>query len=126
MDIFTSLPNAIVYNVWQIGKISRSTEVGKTYEAGSFISPIVDEEATGGQNNSPSADFITSQTMLFIRPSDMPTTNIAELLASYFIKNTETGDLYEITNVGVGKNQDTGVIEHYELLLLPTEAMEDE
>jgi len=126
MDIFTSFPNAIVTDVWELGTVSRSTEVGKSYEKLGYIDCIVDEEVTGGQNNSPSADYITSQTMLFVKPEALAQYNIGQMVANFMIKNTETDQLYEITGVGVGQNQETGVVEHLELLIQPTEAIEED
>lgn len=126
MDIFTSLPNAVISDVWELGQISRSTEVGKSYEALRFLTCIADEEATGDQNNSPSADGIESGTLLFVKPADLAPYNIDELIASFMVKNTQTGQLYMIKNVGLGKNQETGMVEHIELLIEPTEVLENE
>lgn len=125
MDIFTSFPNAVVYRTWQIGQKVRSTEVGTSFENLGYISCIVDEVSSGGQENAPSADFINSNTLLYVRPNELPTVDSAALIANYLIFNAETNKYYTISEVGVGKNQETGEIEHLELILLPTEVINE-
>ena len=47
----------------------------------------------------------------------MPTIDTEALVADYVVKNTTTGKTYTIIDAGIGKNQETGKIEHLELKL---------
>lgn len=119
-SVFEAFPNAILYGVWQLGKLMRSTEVGKRFEAvsGQF-EVIVDEVSEARMNTSPSAEAILEDTLLYARPEQMPTLNSSLLCTDYLWQNTETGTIYEITEAGIGKNQESGVVEHIEFKLRP-------
>ena len=82
-----------------------------------FIDAIVDEANDSEPNASPSAAVTYTDTLLYVKPEQMPTIDTAELIASYAVKNTQTDKLYAIIDAGIGKNQDNGVIEHIELRL---------
>jgi hypothetical protein len=96
-----------------------STITGNDLDAESlaFIDAIVDEANNSEPNASRSAANTYSDTLLYVRPEQMPTTDTAELIASYVVKNTTTGKLYAIIDAGIGKNQEDGIIEHIELKL---------
>jgi len=124
LTVFQAFPNAIERNIWQIGQMAYSTITGNDLDENSlaYIDAIVDEANNSEPNASPSAANTYSDTLLYVRPEQMPTTDTAELIASYVVKNTTTGKLYAIIDAGIGKNQDNGTIEHIELRLRQTGA----
>lgn len=125
MDVFKAFPRAIITDDWSLGSITISTDVGKIYKDDGFKSVIVDEGAEGDEN-SPNANTLTTDTLIYAKPDEMPTTNHAELVASYFWHQQSTDQYYRILEVGVGKNQDEGIVEHIEFRVRPSEiAMED-
>lgn len=125
MNVFNAFPNAIISNVWQIGTVRKSTETGDIYTPVGYVDIIIDEVASGEQNRSIDADGITVSTLIYVRPEQMPGLNIARFISSYFFYDSANDQYYEIKNVGVGKNQQTGAIEHIEFELLPVEAIVD-
>ena len=117
MDVFKAFSKAIITDDWSLGSITVSTDVGK----------IIIDEGAEGDENSPNANTLTTDTLIYAKPDEMPTTNPAELVASYFWHQQSTGQYYRILEVGVGKNQDEGIVEHIEFRVRPSEiAMEDE
>lgn len=115
--VFQALPNAIERNIWQIGVMAYSTITGNALdeETFAFIDVIEDEINSSDPNASPDAANANSDTLLYVRPEQMPTLDTAELVASYVVKNTTTDKTYAIISAGIGKNQETGTIEHIEL-----------
>lgn len=125
MDVFKAFSKAIITDDWSLGSITISTDVGKIFKDEGFKSVIVDEGAEADEN-SPNANTLTTDTLIYAKPDEMPTTNTAELVASYFWHQQSTGQYYRILEVGVGKNQDEGIVEHIEFRVRPSEiAMED-
>lgn len=122
--VFQAFPNAIESQVWQIGKMAFSTITGNDLDTASltYIDVIEDEANNSEPNASPSYANTYSDTLLYVRPNQMPTIDTAELIASYVVKNTTTGKLYAIIEAGIGKNQESGTIEHIELKIRQTEA----
>ena len=120
-DVFSAFPSAIIKNTWQIGQVVRGTEVGTTFSAVSPLDVIVDEESDGNTMTSPNAEGVATGTLLYCRPSQMPTLDTSEIVASYMVYNIENDQYYAIKQAGIGKNQELGVIEHVELLIKPTE-----
>lgn len=115
LSIFDAFPRAIVSGVWELGTLKTGTVVGNTYEKVADLDVIVDE----GSNTKPSdvPQNAGSNILLYAKPEQLPTTNTAALVASYGVKNVETGLVYAINDAGLGKNQETGEIEHVELML---------
>ena len=124
LTVFEAFPNAIEREIWQIGSMAYSTITGNDLDENSlaYIDAIVDEGNNSEPNATPNAANIYSDMLLYIRPEQSPTLDTAELVASYVVKNTTTGKLYAIIDAGIGKNQDSGVIEHIELKLRQTGA----
>lgn len=124
LTVFQAFPNAIEHEIWQIGRMAYSTITGNDLDTESlaYIDAIVDEGNSSEPNASPSAANAYSDMLLYIRPEQSPTLDTAELVASYVVKNTTTDKLYAIIDAGIGKNQDSGVIEHIELKLRQTGA----
>lgn len=119
LTVFQAFPNGIEHEIWQIGQMAYSTITGNALDTDSltYIDVIEDEANDSEPNNSPSYANAYSDTLLYVRPEQMPTIDTAELIASYAVKNTQTDKLYAIIDAGIGKNQDNGVIEHIELRL---------
>lgn len=122
--VFQAFPNAIERETWQIGKMAFSTITGNDLDTDSlaFIDVIEDEANDSEPNASPSYANAYSDTLLYVKPEQMPTIDTAELIASYVVKNTTTDKLYSIIDAGIGKNQESGTIEHIELKIRQTEA----
>lgn len=114
--VFDAFPNAIERG-WKIGKMAYSTITGNELDADSLqnIDVIIDEGNSSEPNASPSYANIYSDTLIYARPSQMPTIDTEALVADYVVKNTTTGKTYAIIDAGIGKNQETGKIEHIEL-----------
>lgn len=121
MDVFSAFPNAIVSGVWQLGTIGQDTEVGIGFNKLADLDVIVDEIAIAELGMNPSPDELVSDTLLYVRPEQLPTLNASALVAGIMLYNSEQDLYYTIENAGVGKNQETGEIEHVELLIKPTE-----
>lgn len=121
MDVFSAFPQAIVSNVWEIGTVEKATEVGDVFTVGSYIDVIIDEGCSAQTTLSPNASQVDSDTLVYIRAEDMPAPK-GTLMASYLLLDTENNQFYEIIDVGIGKNQETGKIEHVELKIRQTEA----
>ena len=119
LTVFQAFPNGIEHEIWQIGQMAYSTITGNALDSTTlaYIDAIVDEANDSEPNASPNSAVAYSDTLLYVRPEQMPTIDTAELIASYAVKNTQTDKLYAIIDAGIGKNQDNGVIEHIELRL---------
>ena len=119
LTVFQAFPNGIEHEIWQIGQMAYSTITGNALDDDSltFIDAIVDEANDSEPNASPNAAVTYTDTLLYVKPDQMPTIDTAELIASYTVKNITTDKLYAIIDAGIGKNQDNGVIEHIELRL---------
>lgn len=127
MDVFSAFPNAIVSNVWELGEMTRSSEIGKVFTDNPICCDvIIDEEETAILDTSPQAEYRESDTLIYAKPEQMPTLDTGTLQGSYLWHNAETDAYYEIRKAGVGKNQETGVIEHMEFIIHQTELEDDE
>lgn len=117
LTVFQAFPNGIEHEIWQIGQMAYSTITGNALDSTTlaFIDAIVDEANDSEPNASPNSAVTYSDTLLYVRPEQMPTIDTAELIASYAVKNSQTDKLYAIIDAGIGKNQENGTIEHIEL-----------
>lgn len=120
MDVFDAFPNGI--EEWGIAKASYSTLTGNIYEEAIKIHVIVDEAQSTEPNPAPDAQAINADTLLYAMPDELPTLDTAELCASYIVKPWQSDKLYAIIDAGIGKNQETGIIEHVELRVRQTTA----
>lgn len=123
MTVFEAFPRAIITGTWQLGQLKR-TAVGKEFKVRRNIDVIVDEAVSGDLTNSPSADGTIADTLLYARPEQIGTANMAKIVGDYMVYNRKTRDYYEIINAGLGKNQEKGIIEHIELLIRATDVAE--
>lgn len=119
--VFEAFPKAIISDDWELGELVENTEVGKIFVSKGVKSVIVDEAAYGNLNTSPSAEALTSDTLIYAMPAEMPGLNIAKYISSYYWHQKSSDQYYQIAEVGVGKNQSRGVIEHIEFRVQPTE-----
>lgn len=120
--VFECFPNAIVSKVWQIGQFAKGSAVGNVYNPLGFVDVIVDEGSNTDINDAPNAQTMLSDTLLYARPEQMPVASSKALVSDYMLYNTEEDSYYAIIDAGIGKNQETGVVEHIELKVRETEA----
>lgn len=121
MDVFEVFPQGIVLNEWYIGQLERGTVRGKEFSNPITCDVIVDEGTYAVTDRSPSAEYEDSDTLLYARPEQMPTTDTAALSTGYIWWHKPSNQYYEIREASLGKNQENGSIEHIEFLLRPTE-----
>lgn len=117
--VFQALPSAIVQI--DLLEIAFSTVEGNVAKYISTIDAIIDEDSSADFNASPNAAPITSTTLLYVRPEQLPTLECAQLQASYGVRMH--GKVYAIQRAAIGKNQENGVIEHVELFVQQQSAM---
>lgn len=123
MDVFNCLPEAI--ETWQIGEMTYGTIEGNKLADAQNVRVIVDEGTSGDLNSAPNAATIASDTLIYAMPSDLPTTDTSTLVTDYAIKSP-SGRIYAIIDAAQGRNQNKGHLEHIEMRLRPTGALEDE
>lgn len=123
MDVFEAFPAAIVSGAWQIAAYQRGGIVGAVWDAenASELDVIVDEGDASTINGAPNAEPLDADLLIYAKPAQLPTTNTRALVAGYLLYDRENSDYFAIVNASVGKNQETGEIEHIELLLRQTE-----
>lgn len=121
MDVFEAFPNAII--TAYIAPISYGTIEGNRLGQRQEIHIILDEGSNANQNPSPMNATIQSDSLIYCKPHEMPTTDASTLVADYAIINAD-GRIFAIEDAGIGRNQDTGRIEHIELKLRPTGAID--
>jgi len=122
VDVFSAFPHAIVYGQWLIGSVERATEVGNVFKPIGYLDVIIEEGCSTQTGMTPNADQIDSDSLLYTKPEQLPTCRRAGLMAGFMLLDTEDGQFYEIRDVAVGKNQETGETEHLELKIRQTEA----
>lgn len=120
-SVFDAFQNAIIADDWELCELVENTDIGKVPLFGTKVRVIVDEVASGELNNSPSADSVDSDTLLYAMPADLPGLNVSKYIASYYWYQISSDQYYEIREVGLGKNQQKNVIEHVEFRIRPTE-----
>lgn len=124
MDVFNAFPNGIVSGVWELGEVERATEIGTIFTGIAICDVIVDEGTYERSGRTPDPDYQDSHTLLYARPGDMPTLNTAALAAGYYWHNKTSDQYFAVLEASLGKNQETGVVEHVEFLLKPTDIAE--
>lgn len=120
--VFDVFPEAVVKGKWQIGKLRRGTETGNTFTDAVDVDVIEDEVTTGNLSQSPDADGLNTNTLLYCRPDQLPTLNTSELVAGYLFRDSTNDTSFMIINAAIGKNQHTGEVEHAEFTLKMVEA----
>ena len=123
IDVFSAFPGAVVSGRYSIGSYQRGTLEGNQFVKESDLDVVVDEGDSGAIGSAPSAESIVADILLYVKPSQLPTLNTRALVAGYMVYDSEDDDYFAIINANVAKNQDTGAIEHIELLLRQTETI---
>lgn len=118
MNVFEAFPKSVTTD-WTIGSVQRATEVGDVYAEIGSLSAIVERGSTADFNTSPGAQTAGSTTLLFVKPSTLPTTDVNALKASYIVADGDNR-YYDIVDAAEGFNQETATLEHVELSLRPT------
>ena len=124
MTVFDAFPNAV--ETWLLYEKVQNTETGKTLGEGVELHVIVDEVGGANEERSLEAQYLDSDTLLYAKPEELPTLSKNKLLSDYAAFNAETETYYDIREVGIGKNQETGVVEHYELKIRATEVADED
>lgn len=120
MDVFEAFPNAIITDRWELGQLQSGTIHGKEFSNAIACDVIVDEGAYATPDRSPEVEYQESDTLVYAKPEQMPTLYTAQLTNAYLWHDTETDIYYEIREASLGKNQETGEVEHVEFLIRPT------
>lgn len=120
MDVFEAFEEAIIEDRWELGQQLTGTMRGKEFSNAVACDVIVDEGSYATPNRSPEVEYQESDTLIYARPEQMPTLNTAELTNGYMWHDKETDTFYEIRQASLGKNQETGEVEHVEFLIRPT------
>lgn len=123
MDVFSAFPQAIISGVWQISTYQHGSLVGNVFDTENAISldVIVDEGQATTINSGNNAQPIDADLLMYVQPDQMPVLNPSILVAGYMLYDSENDDYYAIVDASVGKNQETGEVEHIELLLKQTD-----
>lgn len=118
MDVFQAFPKAIVG--WYMGEMKYSSVRGNVgiNGTGQELDVIEDIGGNTDPNQSPNSQGIASDRLLYVRPEQLPTLDPAALMEKYGMEDVNN-HLYTIIDVGIGKNQETGKIEHVELKVKP-------
>lgn len=124
LSIFEAFSNAIIYGVWQIGTSKRGTVVGSQFTKLADLDVVIDEGASAQVSITP--EELKSDLLVYVKPGQMPTIRANKLVSGYMLYDSENDDYYEIIDVGIGKNQHTGVIEHLELRVVQSEVADEE
>lgn len=110
---------------WSLGRVKRGTRRGTVYKKTDMLAPIVSDGTAADINTSPNQAVVDYDLLLYVAPQELPTTDIGLIVANYIVKSPQ-GRYYDIVQAATGRNQVDGVIEHMELMIKLTEAMEVE
>lgn len=123
MDVFKAFPNAIISGIWQISTCQRGGIVGNTFDDENAIGldVIIDEGSATTISSAPNAAPLDADLLLYAKPDQLPTTNTNALITDYLLYNSEDNNYYAIVDASIGKNQETGEVEHIELTVKQTE-----
>lgn len=128
LSIFKAFSNAIISGVWQIGTSQRGTVTGSIFTKVADLDVVIDEGAAANITSTP--ETLTSNRysdlLVYVKPEQMPTIRANKLVSGYMLYDSSECDYYEIIDVGIGKNQHTGVVEHLELRVVQTEVSDEE
>lgn len=125
MDVFEAFPNGIVSNQYELGQVQYATEVGTQFSNGKLCDVIVEEATNVEFSRAPKANPEYTDMLIYARPEQMPTLVSAELTNRYMWHDVLNNFYYEIVEADIGKNQETGEIEHIEFKLRQTEVVDE-
>lgn len=126
MDVFSAFAGAVVSGVYSIGSYQRGTVEGDRFVKSADLDVIIDEGDAGRIGGAPNAQALEADLLIYVKPAQLPTTNPRELTAGYMLHDSETGDYFAIIDASLGKNQNTGGLEHIELLLRQIDTVESD
>lgn len=126
MDVFEAFPNGIVSNQYELGEVQYATEVGTVFSSGKLCDVIVDEGANVELTRTPNANPEYTDMLIYAKPEQMPSLVSAQLTNGYMWHDVLNDFYYEIVEADIGKNQETGAIEHIEFKVRQTEVVTDE
>lgn len=121
MNVFEAFPNAIISGQFELGEVQLGTEVGTVFSSPALCDVVIDEGTYTATGRTPEAPYMTSDILLYAKPEQMPTLVTAKLTNGYMWHDKVNDLYYEIREASLGKNQETGIVEHIEFLLRPTE-----
>lgn len=121
MDVFEAFPNAIISGQWELGEVEYGTDIGTEFSNPQPCEVIVDEGSYTTHERAPDAPYEDSDNLIYARPGQMPTLVTAKLTNGYMWHDAVNDIYYEIREASLGKNQETGQVEHVEFLIRPTE-----
>lgn len=121
MDIFEAFPNGIISEQFELGVAEFGTEVGTVFSDAKLCDVVVDEGTYTTTGRAPDTPYMDSGILLYAKPEQMPTLVTAKLTNGYMWHDKINDLYYEVREASLGKNQETGVVEHIEFLLRPTE-----
>ena len=112
--------------MWQISASQRGGLIGTVFDAENAVGldVIVDEGNATTIDSAPNAEPLDADLLIYVQPAQLPTTNTRALVAGYLLYDSESDDYFAIVDASVGKNQETGEIEHIELLVKQTEVVQ--
>lgn len=123
MDVFEAFPNDIISEQYELGEVNYAMEEGTEFTNGQLCDVIIEEENTAEHDRSTSANEEYTDMLIYARPEQMPTLVAAKLTNSYMWHNTVNDFYYEIITALLGKNQETGEVEHIEFKVRQTEVI---
>lgn len=124
LSIFDAFANAVIYGVWQIGTSKRGTVTGSQFNKLADLDVVIDEGASSQIDITP--EELKSTMLVYAKPEQMPTIRANQLVSGYMLYDSENDDYYEILDVGIGKNQHTGNVEHIELKVVQSEVSDED
>lgn len=125
MNVFEAFPNGIVSDQYELGEVQYATAEGTIYSNGKLCDVIVEEEANVEFDRTPKANPEYTDMLIYARPDQMPTLVAAKLTNGYMWRDTLNNFYYEIIDAALGKNQETGEIEHIEFKVRQTEVVDE-
>lgn len=122
LSIFRAFPNAIITGVWSIGQFQHGSIVGNVFNKCADLDVIVDEGSSSKIDKR--VEELKSDLLIYVNPAQLPTLSTNKLVSAYMLYNRDEDAYYEIIDAGIGKNQETNIIEHVELKVVQVDADE--
>lgn len=126
MDVFSAFPNGIEFDRFVLFEAQYGAEIGTELGKSYTLDAIVEEGNDIVRQAGANASYEDCDILLYVRPEQLPTIISQKLTNSYVVKDTTTNFYYEIKGADIGKNQETGRVEHLELWLKQTEVVVNE
>lgn len=119
--VFDAFPMAV--EIWTLVALNRDTLTGISITEIGDLEVIVDTANSSTIGNSTTPAYSNSQDLLYVNPAS-PALAVAPLpldpqdvAANYGVIAPGSSSVRRIQEVGVGKNQQNGVVEHYEFTI---------